>query len=498
MSGKYYNPNGPRKKKKMTVGRFLKRYSFWLVAAVLFVFCVVVTVGIVKEIVGPKNPHDSQLSTEQGGIDGSNPSDGADSTLSTQAGPSQEVLDLLGKAQNLAYGYDYTAAIELLRSYEGYQTEQEIVDAIARFEEQDDKLVSQTKQQLNNVPHIFFHSLIVDADRAFDGDGEEDGYNLYMCTTAEFVSIMEQMYRNGYVLVNPHDIAYEVTDETGTHMVYGDIRLPAGKKPFLLSQDDLNYYSYMIGVGDGKNETPIFADKSGDGFAHKIVIDENGYPVCEYMDADGNIHVGDYDLVPLLEKFIQEHPDFSYKGARAMLGLTGYEGVFGYRTKPSYETAMGTAAYQKEVEQAKQVAQCLRDHGWIIASHSYGHPRYGDLTAGRVDADSTRWENTVQVIVGDTDVILYPHGSDINSWRQYTFANEKYKILYEDGYRYFFNVDSTIGWTQITDTSFRGGRVNIDGYRMWNSAEKLAVFFDVESVFDPRRPTPVPPLSGSM
>ena len=44
---------------------------------------------------------------------------------------------------------------------------------------------------------------------------------------------------------------------------------------------------------------------------------------------------------------------------------------------------------------AKDVAQCLRDHGWILASHSYGHPRYGDISAARVEADSTKWEETV-------------------------------------------------------------------------------------------------------
>jgi hypothetical protein len=38
----------------------------------------------------------------------------------------------------------------------------------------------------NNVPHIFFHSLIVDTSRAFDGDGDSKGYNLYMTTVDEF------------------------------------------------------------------------------------------------------------------------------------------------------------------------------------------------------------------------------------------------------------------------------------------------------------------------
>ena len=247
----------------------------------------------------------------------------------------------------------------------------------------------------------------------------------------------------------------------------------------------------------------IFVSKEGDGFAHRIVIGEDGYPTCEYMDANGNITPGDYDLVPALESFIREHPDFSYHGARAILGFTGYEGVLGYRTKPSYEAALGSEAYAKEVADAKALAQCLRDKGWIIASHSYGHLSYGSewkdgqnqpVSAYRVEADSDRWENTVQPIIGNCDIILYPNGSDIAGIEKYTFDNAKFKTLYEDGYRYFYNVDSHVAWQQLGEDYFRGGRRNLDGYRMWHTPKKLQDLFDVAEVFDPDRPTPVPSL----
>jgi hypothetical protein len=321
---------------------------------------------------------------------------------------------------------------------------------------------------------------------------------MYMTTVDEFNAILDAMYRKGYVLISPYDIAHEVTDSSGTHFSYGQIRLPAGKIPFLMSQDDLNYYSYMVGTGSGINETPVFADTNGDGFAHKIVIDDNGFPTCEYMTADGNIVTGDYDLVPALETFIQNHPDFSYRGARAILGMTGYEGVFGYRTKPSYEAAMGSDVYAAEVQAAKDVAQCLRDHGWILASHSYGHPAYGNLTPERVERDSDKWEDTVQSIIGDTDVILYPHGSDIAGVEKYTFDNKKFSALYEDGYRYFFNVDGHVYWNQLGTNYFRGGRRNLDGYRMYHNPTKLSDLFDVEQIFDGSRPTPVPSIGSGM
>ncbi len=404
---------------------------------------------------------------------------------------SGELASVMEKAECMAAGYDYLGAIEYLKSYDGYEESAEVLQMIQRFAELDGELVSLTKNQLEHVPHIFFHSLIVDTVRAFDNDGDSSGYNLYMTTIDEFNKMMQQMYDRGYVLVSPYDVAYEVTDENGTRMVHGNIRLPKGKKPFILSQDDVNYYSYMIGAGNGKGNVPATIDRWGDGFATKIVIDENGKPACEYVDVDGTVTVGAYDMVPLIEQFVEEHPDFSYHGAKGILGITGFEGVLGYRTKPSYEETIGTEAYQNEIAQAKAVAECLKENGWILASHTYGHPDYGAISLERLKTDNQKWKDTVASIIGDTDIIIYPYGSDVNDWHRYTFENAKYSYLHESGYRYYFNVDGTAGWTQLSSHSFRGGRVNADGERMWVRPDTLEQFFDVESVFDPARPTPV-------
>ena len=101
-------------------------------------------------------------------------------------------------------------------------------------------------------------------------------------------------------------------------------------------------------------------------------------------------------------------------------------------------------------------------------------------------------------IIGDTDVILYPHGSDIAGVEKYTFDNAKFTALYEDGYRYFYNVDGHAYWNQLGNNYFRGGRRNLDGYRMYHNPEKLTDLFDVDQVFDPSRPTPVPSNGSGM
>ena len=461
-----------------------------LLCVATIAFCVV---GIIQMV----NPGDNSLSSQPTDATGKNPTDSSGNPTES-TGPSividqVELNQLIADAEFIAAGYDYEKAISMLQEYKHYADVPELAQLVASYQKLDSELVVYARP--DTVTHVFFHSLIVDTDRAFDRDGDAAGYHSYMTTLSEFNAMMEEMYKRGYVLITPYDLAHEVTDENGNvSFAYGEIRLPKGKKPFIMSQDDLNYYSYMISSGNGKNEIPYWVDDTNDGFASKIVIGEDGYPTCEYVDAQGNVHYGDYDLVPALETFIQNHPDFSYRGARAVLGVTGYEGVFGYRTKPSYEAAMGSAAYAAEVQAAKDVAECLKAHGWIIASHSYGHPPYGNRTPAAVETDSNKWENTVQVVVGETDIILYPHGSDIAGAEKYTFDNAKFAALYEDGYRYFFNVDSAKYWNQLGPNYFRGGRRNLDGYRMYHNPDKLEDLFNVEDVWDPARPTSAPRL----
>lgn len=477
-------PAGRYRKRRPKWQRILRRYMptvwFLLICLVVVILLVIAGKGIVKS-----------LTSDDVGTQVTEPSETQAPTISQEEIARQNQA-LLADADFIAAGYDYQKAIAMLKAGEHYDSTPELQAKVREYETLDSQLVSYDR--MDSITHVFFHSLIVDTDRAFDDDYTNGGYNQYMTTVSEFNAMLESMYERGFVLVSPYDIAYEVTDSTGTHFTYGDIRLPAGKTPFVMSQDDLNYYGYMIGDVDSEYERPTVANKDGDGFAHKIVIGQDGYPTCEYIDKDGNLLTGDYDLVPLLERFIQEHPDFSYHGARAILGMTGYEGVFGYRTKPVYEEKMGAEAYQKEVAAAKAVADCLREHGWILASHSYGHPSYGNLSAERVEQDSDKWENTVQPVIGDTDVILYPNGSDIAGIEKYTFDNAKFSALYADGYRYFYNVDSNIAWCQLGENYFRGGRRNLDGYRMYYNPDLLSDLFEVSEVWDSARPTPVPPI----
>lgn len=387
---------------------------------------------------------------------------------------------LLSRARALATGYDYDGAVELLKADGEFSTDPQVLEAIAGYETIKEGLV---RANVGKITHVFFHSLVVDNQKAFDGDEDEKGYNQVMTTVGEFKKILQAMYDKGFVLVRLHDLAYETTDENGkTVMKAGDIMLPEGKTPFVMSQDDLCYYKYM----------------AGDGFATRMVVGEDGKPACEMKMDDGTVSVGAYDLVPILEEFIQEHPDFSYKGARAVLAFTGYQGILGYRTAASYADS---PTYEQDRQEAARVAQCLKDNGWELASHSWGHLDLGTIEMDRFKADVDKWEREVDSLIGPTDIILYPFGADIGDWHPYTTENERYNYLHAAGFRYFCNVDSNQYWVQIGDDFLRQGRRNLDGYRMWKditaedpSHRKLDDLFRAEDVFDKDRPTPVPEM----
>ena len=262
--------------------------------------------------------------------------------------------------------------------------------------------------------------------------------------------------------------------------------LPAGKKPIVMSQDDVCYYEYMTDSdGDGK------PDKGGDGFASRLLV-RDGKLTCEYVDADGQTRYGSYDLVPLLDDFLEQHPDFSYRGARAIIAVTGYQGAFGYRISSDYKAKLGDEAFAQACRDAREVADALRAEGYTIASHSYGHLTYGDISPERLAGDAQKWNDQIAAVIGETDVLLYPFGSDIAGVEAYKGA--KFDTLYGLGFRYFCNVDSAKHWVQIHDGYVRQGRRNIDGYRMYYQPNLLDDLFDTKTVWDDARPTPVPKI----
>ena len=241
----------------------------------------------------------------------------------------------------------------------------------------------------------------------------------------------------------------------------------------------------------------------------KLLLDENGKVINEYIDADGNKHYGAYDYVPILDQFIEEHPDASYRGAKATVALTGYNGVLGYRTDETYSfdnlenpdidknkrdwlKAHPEFTLEAERAAAKEVADAMKANGWTFASHTWGHLRVGDKPLENLKRDNEKWKKNIVPIVGETNVIIFAHGQDLGNWGKYDMTNEKVKYFMSEGYDVFCNVDSNEYRTYFGDTYLRQGRRNLDGIRFWynltGQQNNLSDLFDVKEVYDTRRP----------
>ena len=399
--------------------------------------------------------------------------------------------DKIEESKRAAIEYDYDRSIELLKSIEGYDKDANLIGEIAEYE-----AIKSTLKPVNidQVTHIFYHSLVVDPVKGFTGnDAATAGFSRWMTTVDEFNSITQQMYDNGYVIVALHDLINQTVDDDGqVHFTKATINLPEGKKPVVISMDDLSYYHTY----DGR------------GVASKMIIGEDGKPTCEYIEDDGTVSVGAYDYIPLLDKFIEDNPDAAYKGAKATIALTGYNGILGYRTDIAYKTKENLTADQqewldanpdfdwdKEREEATKVAEAIKANGWTFASHTWGHIRIGSASLESIKTDTEKWEEYVAPLIGGTDTIVFAHGEDLADWHDYTFDNPKFEYLKSKGYNIYCNVDSAQYYVQVRGSYLRMGRRNLDGYRLWQDVHggdnRLEDLFDASQAIDPLRP-PVP------
>lgn len=400
---------------------------------------------------------------------------------------------ILEKADYLAKGYDYDGAVELLKGQPDFAANQEYAQAVQRYEQEKAQCVP---IDVTKVPHIFYHSLVNEPKRTFDvgalGEAYANGHQTWMTTTKEFDSITKALYDNGYVYVRLRDLVVEKKNDDGsvTFEKNTNLLLPKDKKAIVLSIDDLSYYhTYEKG-----------------GYPTKIVIDENGKPKCVYTNSAGETKVGDYDVVPRLNTFLEEHPDGSYKGARGLIAMTGYNGTFGYRTDVAYKTKEKLGSDQKawldkhpdfnwdeDVAEAKKVAEAIKASGWEFASHTWGHMSVTGKSVETLKTDDDKWKNTVENIVGKVDTIIFAHGNDIADWKDYSPDNAAFKFYKSAGYNYFCNVDgSNFAWNQFRANYVRQGRINLDGL-MLNKAIQgktnvLNELFDAKSVYDSERP----------
>ena len=371
----------------------------------------------------------------------------------------ETVVPVLQEASGLAQGYYYEEALTLLQEIpEEFSQEEEVVSAVNAYTDALDSFVPYDQP----VRHIFFHSLIVDTSLAFDGDYMENGYNYWMTTVDEFYAILDELYANQYILIDIHELAEEQVDEDGNiTLIAAQPLVPEGKIPLVLSVDDVSYYDYM----------------ENDGFPRKLILDENGDVKNLYINQDGTESIGDYDVMPILDTFVKEHPDFSLRGAKGIIAATGYEGTLGYRIND-----MESPTLEEDRQMVRTIAERLKETGWVFASHGYGHKHTASISYNSLVDDTSRWKDEIANYVGDTDIYIYPYGEEID------YPSQKLTYLQSEGFRYFCGVWASQAFVSVKDDYVRQTRCNLDGYTMITRPQSVADLIDASRIVDSKRP----------
>ena len=362
-----------------------------------------------------------------------------------------EAESLKSRAAAMAAEYDYENAMKTLAGYSGgLANNSELLSLYNSYKNALAALV--VWDDLSKIPNLSFRTLMADLQKAAADPDRGSRYLKNYITTGEFSAILDQLYANGYVLVSLYDFAVPVTNEDGSVGVNRtSIRLPEGKKPIILTQEGVNYYSHMENCG---------------GFADSLAVNASGELTCRLGDSEGA-----FDLVPVLNDFLAQHPDFSYEGARATIAVSGYEGLFGMTLDQSAEI--------------QAVADKLRAQGYDIACYTYADMEYADFGAAGVQEDLDKWTAEILPVLGTTDILVYPTGGDIKG--QEAYSGSKYDALHGYGFRYFVGVTNGTQWGMTTGEYARQTRTLVTGANLADHPDWFEGMFDAASVLTVER-----------
>ena len=176
MSEQVKNPNPrPKKKRRPRWQRILIHYwpliRLCLLALLCLTLIIMAIVALVKGASKDKQKPDEDPSSLAETVQ---PED-VEADAAAEAEKAAQTA--ISEANILAAGYDYAAAIDHLKKVAGWSDSEVLTAKIAEYEAADAALVPY--EAMSTITHIYFQSLIVDTDRAFDNDEKTNNYNMY-------------------------------------------------------------------------------------------------------------------------------------------------------------------------------------------------------------------------------------------------------------------------------------------------------------------------------
>lgn len=249
-------------------------------------------------------------------------------------------------------------------------------------------------------------------------------------TCSEFEKMLQELYKNNFCLVDAEGLADLSND---TYLVETKLTVPVGKKPLIIVIEALDYS----------------AANYGQGFNRRLVLNDQGQVCSEYIDSNGDAVVSrTREAIGILDKFVEEHHDFTYDGAKGVISVAGYESCFGYvisqdeiddRNSALAQVGFPNVNYSESELNAncasvRSIADVLKDNGWKFASSTYGFINAKQAKMEQIQADMNKWMQQIEPLLGDTHMIVYPNGD-------YIYGTDPRAVwLKNNGFRIFFGL----------------------------------------------------------
>lgn len=367
----------------------------------------------------------------------------------------------------------YSAVLILDRLFDAFPNETEIQEKLQICNE---KLPDNLVVWEDLVENIAVRPLVVDPKTAKDGP-----YKQYaetgLLTTGEFESLLMELYKNDYVLVSS-GLFNDYPED------FSNVVVPKGKKPLILIFEQ---YQYSVAHLESGTAAQLVYDQAEDRFLSRMEANKRETEV-KYADA-----------VTILEKFLQEHSDFSFDGAKALIALNTDENVLGYtineeqtqniiqkranlELEPYILTDKSEAQkvqfYNLQMAELRTLLQALQNHGYFFANATYSGAMLNTLSYEDFEAEITKWESIMHPFIGSVDALLYPSGSHV-----YDQA-EKIEFILDSGYCNFYSESPSI-YNFYAEDYIHFDYVAFNGNSLSNSESRgLSRFVDVDQVME--------------
>lgn len=304
--------------------------------------------------------------------------------------------NIIIKAREIAGEEKYKEAVEFLESkseiFKDKTTINSLISHYSKFFVADGLFYSQ------NAPIVLsINKLIAYPTLAFKDNPKSDELDSFYLTSKEFQNLLGQLYSEDYILIDIEDYI-EILDGKALKR---DLYLPQDKKPLILVFNDANYF---------ENE-PYFIDK--------FIIEGNGNISCFSSKQAEKDQISSLDFIPVLEKFVQENNDFSFKNSRAIISFENSGNVLGYNITKN------NPSFNQEANALKRLVGKLKDKNYKFAFGQFSNV----FDEQNIEDEIKNIEANMINIFGDA-TIFFLGNNEMNS-------NKVMKQLKEIGFKIF-------------------------------------------------------------